>query len=136
MWDIIKRWSIILVYGAFIWYFVYLFSNGAVIVQPQYLNLNILLYILLIAFFVYKFVFYGFYPVTIIMHKPTLFVLSLVLLFAGQYVLLNDMSTHVYVGDMMKLLAVILLILTPTNILHTSKTLEDKKKKWVEIIEV
>ena len=80
--------------------------------------------------------FYGFYPVMIIMHKPTLFVLSLVLLFAWQYILANNLETHVYVGDMVKLLAVVLLILTPTNLLHTSKTMADKKLKEVEIIEV
>lgn len=136
MWDIIKRGLIIFVYGAFIWYFVYLFTNGAVIVQDQYLNINILVYALLILFFVYKFVFYGFYPVVVIMHKPTLFVLSLILLFVGQYVLINNIESHIYVWDMMKLLAVVLLVLTPTNILHTSKTLADKKKKDVEIIEV
>ena len=97
MWDIIKRGLIIFVYGAFIWYFVYLFTNGAVIVQDQYLNINILVYALLILFFVYKFVFYGFYPVVVIMHKPTLFVLSLILLFVGQYVLINNIESHIYV---------------------------------------
>lgn len=136
MWDIVKRWSIIAAYGALIWYFVYLFVSGATIVQPEYMNLNLLLYILLIAFFVYKFVFYGVYPVMVIMHKPTLFVLSIGLLFAGQYILANNIETHVYVGDMVKLLAVVLLILTPTNLLHTSKTVADKKLKEVEIIEV
>lgn len=117
-------------------YFVYLFVNGAVIVQAEYLSVNLLLYIVLILFFLYKFVFFGVYPILVVMHKPTIFVAGVALLFVGHYILVNDPNTHVYVGDLVKLLWVILIIISPTNLLHPEKTLKEKRNKEVEIIEV
>lgn len=90
--DIIKRFAIIVVYGALLAYVVYLYGVGATIVQGSYAEFNIVMYILLFAFTLYKFVFYGIYPVKVSFSKITLFVLGMVLLFVGEYVLINNPS--------------------------------------------
>ncbi len=134
--DIIKRFGIIVVYGALLAYIVYLYGIGATIVQWAYLDFNTIIYVLLFVFALYKFVFYGVYPVKINFSKITLFVLGMVLLFVGEYILLNNPSQWVYISDLIKIIAVILIVLSPTNILHTDKVMNKEKAKGVEIIEV
>ncbi len=134
--DIIKRFGIIVVYGALLAYIVYLYGVGATIVQWAYLDFNTIIYVLLFVFALYKFVFYGIYPVKINFSKITLFVLGMVLLFVGEYILLNNPSQWVYIADLIKIIAVVLIVLSPTNILHTDKVMKKDKAKGVEIIEV
>jgi hypothetical protein len=134
--DVIKRFGIIVVYGALLAYIVYLYGVGATIVQWSYADFNALLYVLLFVFALYKFVFYGVYPVKINFSKITLFVLGMVLLFVGQYVLVNNPSQWVYIADLIKIVAVVLIVLSPTNILHTDVVMKKDKAKGVEIIEV
>jgi ABC-type sulfate transport system permease component len=70
------------------------------------------------------------------MTKGTLFVLGLALIIIGQTVLLNDITTKVYVGDIFSLLGVVLTLLARTNVLITDKVRKVKADKKVEIIEV
>jgi len=134
--DIIKRFLIITVYGALLAYIVYLYGIGAPIVQWEHQDLQWLIYVLLFVFALYKFVFYGIYPVKVNFSKITLFVLGLVLLFVGEYVLIDRPSQFIFLADIVKILAVVLIILSPTNILHTDAVQKKSKQKWVEIIEV
>jgi len=60
--DVIKRSIITGVSAIFLAYMVYLWMQGQVIVQGEYLSLNVLAYVLLGAFFVYKMVFFGIMP--------------------------------------------------------------------------
>ena len=90
--DIIKRFLIIVVYGALLSYVIYLFSTSATIVTGEYLQFNNFILILLIIFSLYKFVFYGVYPIRVKFSKISLFVLGVVLLFVGEYILINDPS--------------------------------------------
>jgi hypothetical protein len=134
--DIIKRFGIIVVYGALLAYIVYLYGTWATIVQWAYSDFNTIIYVLLFIFALYKFVFYGVYPVKINFSKITLFVLGMVLLFVGEYVLINNPSQWIYIADLIKIVAVILIVLSPTNILHTDVVMKKDKAKGVEIIEV
>lgn len=134
--DIIKRFAIIVVYGVLLAYLVYLYGTGATIVQWAYSDFNGLIYILLFVFSLYKFVFYGVYPVKINFSKTTLFVLGMVLLFVGEYILVDNPTQAVYIADLIKIVAVILIVLSPTNILHTDTVMKKDKAKGVEIIEV
>ena len=134
--DIIKRFLIIVVYGALLSYVIYLFSTSATIVTGEYLQFNNFILILLIIFSLYKFVFYGVYPIRVKFSKISLFVLGVVLLFVGEYILINDPSKWIYIGDMMKIVAVILIVLSPTNALHTDKVMKKEKEKGIEIIEI
>lgn len=90
--DIVKRFLIIVMYGALLAYVIYLFSIGATIVTGEYLQFNNIILILLIIFSLYKFVFYGVYPIRVKFSKISLFVLGVVLLFVGEYMLINDPS--------------------------------------------
>lgn len=134
--DIIKRFGIIVVYGALLAYIVYLYGTWATIVQWAYSDFNTVIYVLLFIFALYKFVFYGVYPVKINFSKITLFVLGMVLLFVGEYVLINNPSQWIYIADLIKIVAVVLIVLSPTNILHTDVVMKKDKAKGVEIIEV
>lgn len=134
--DIIKRFLIIVSYGALLAYVVYLYGTNATIVSGDYLHFNTAIYVLLLLFSLYKFVFYGVYPIRINFSKITLFVLGVVLLFVGEYVLINDPSKGVYIADLVKIVSIILIVLSPTNILHTDAVVSKGKKKWIEIIEV
>ncbi len=70
------------------------------------------------------------------MTKATLFVLGIALIIIWDTVLLNDVSTHVYIGDIFKVLWVFLTLLAWTNILITDKVKKQKQDKNVEIIEI
>ncbi|MFA7298594.1 MAG: hypothetical protein WC010_03025 [Candidatus Absconditabacterales bacterium] len=70
------------------------------------------------------------------MTKATLFVLGLALIIIGDTVLLNDVTTYVYIGDIFKVLGVVLTLLAWTNLLITDKVKKQKQDKNIEIIEV
>jgi len=70
------------------------------------------------------------------MTKATLFVLGIALIIIGDTVLINDVSTYVYVGDIFKVLGVLLTLLAWTNVLVTDKVKKIQLDKKVEIIEV
>lgn len=70
------------------------------------------------------------------MTKATLFVMGIALIIIGDTVLLNDVTTYVYIGDIFKVLGVALTLLARTNVLITDKVKKQKQAKNVEIIEV
>ncbi len=70
------------------------------------------------------------------MTKATLFVLGLALIVIWDTVLLNDVVSYVYVGDIFKVLWVVLTLLAWTNVLITDKVKKKKQEKNVQIIEV
>jgi len=70
------------------------------------------------------------------MTKATLFVMGLALIVIWDTVLLNDITTYVYVGDIFKVLWVILTLLAWTNVLITDKVKKKKQEKNVQVIEV
>lgn len=84
----------------------------------------------------YKFVFYGIYPIVIKFTKVMVFALGVALLFVGAYMLKDTPSQGIYIADITRILGIFLMILGPTNILYTKKNMSKKKLKEVEIIEV
>lgn len=70
------------------------------------------------------------------MTKATLFVLGIALIIIGDTVLLNDVTTYVYIWDMFKVVGIVLTLLAWTNVLITDKVKKQKQAKNVEIIEV
>lgn len=70
------------------------------------------------------------------MTKATLFVLGIALIIIGDTVLLNDVTTYVYIWDIFKVVGVVLTLLAWTNVLITDKVKKQKQAKNVEIIEV
>jgi len=103
-WGILKRLFAITLYGAFLFYMIYLYAIGATIVQSEYANFNHIFYAIIILFALYKFVFYGVYPVYINFSKVSLFVIGLLLIIVGQYVLLNDPLSNIHIADIVKIL--------------------------------
>lgn len=134
--DIIKRITISIISWVFIGYLAYLFFQNTVIVQGWYLEYNTIYYIILMLICLFLFILFWIYPVHFRMTKATLFVLGLALIIIGDTVLLNDVSTYVYVGDIFKILWVILTLLAWTNVLITDKVKKQKENKKIEIIEV
>lgn len=134
--DIIKRVIISVVSWWFIGYLAYLFFQNIVIVQSGFIPYNMVYYGVLLLICLFLFVLFGVYPIHFKMTKATLFVLGIALIIIWDTVLLNDVSTHVYVGDIFKVLWVFLTLLAWTNVLITDKVKKQKQDKNVEIIEI
>lgn len=134
--DILKRIIISVVSWLFIWYLAYLFFQNTIIVQSWFAEYNTVYYILLILVCLFLFILFGVYPIHFRMTKATLFVLGIALIIIWDTVLLNDVITYVYVGDIFKLLWVVLTLLAWTNVLITDKVRKQKQNKNIEIIEV
>lgn len=134
--DIIKRVLISVFSGSLLWYIAYLYFQQIVIVQSWFTEYNIVYYGVLIIICLILFVFFGVYPVHFKMTKATLFVMGIALIIIWDTVLLNDVSNHVYIADIFKVVWVILTFLAWTNVLITDKV----KKVWIDrkvkIIEV
>ena len=134
--DLLKRCCIWLISGGFLWYLAYLFMKGIVFVQG-WLPLSVSRYYLIITLiFVFLFIFFALYPVHFKMNKATLFLVWLCLLVLGDTIFINTPEQGVFVGDLLKLLGVLLILLAWTNVLITDKVNNDKKMKKIEIIEV
>ena len=135
--DILKRITIGAIMWSLIWYLLFLLlNNTTVIVQTEFINFNILYYILLFAIFFGIFVFFGIYPRHFKLTKATLFVVGLALIIVGDTVLINDVAKHIYIGDICKLTWTVLALLAWTNVLITDKVKKIKENSKIEIIEV
>lgn len=134
--DIIKRIIISVISWLFLGYLAYLFFQNTVIVQLAYIDYNILYYLILVAICLFLFILFGIYPVHFRLTKATLFVLGIGLIIIWDTVLLNDVATYVYIGDIFKVLWVILTLLAWTNVLITDKITKTKQQKNIEVIEV
>lgn len=134
--DIIKRVVIGVISGALLGYLAYLFVSNITIVQTGYTQFNTLYFLILVVVCLILFIFFAVYPVHFRMTKGTLFVFGLALIIIGQTVLLNNLTTKVYVGDLFSLIGVVLTLLARTNVLITDKVKKMKADKKVEIIEV
>ena len=134
--DKIKRWIVIAIFGLFLLYLIWLISQWTMIVQNQYANRNIPMYVILIVFCLYMIWLYGIYPIHIKLSRATSLVIWLLFIVLSQVVLANDGYSHIYIWDLFSVLWVAILILFPTNILTTEKVKKQKAKKNEVIIEV
>ena len=134
--DIIKRIIISIVSWVFLGYLAYLFFQNIIIVQSWFIEFNTLYYLILIVICLFLFILFGIYPVHFRLTKATLFVLGLALIVIWDTVLLNDITHYVYVGDIFKVLWVILTLLAWTDILVTDKVIKKKQEKNIEVIEI
>ena len=134
--DTIKRIVISVISWLFLWYLVYLFFQNIIIVQSWFIQYNEIYYLVLVLVCLFLFILFGIYPVHFRMTKATLFVLGLALIVIWDTVLLNDVVSYVYVGDIFKVLWVVLTLLAWTNVLITDKVKKKKQEKNVQIIEV
>ncbi len=134
--DILKRILISVISWWLIWYIAYLFFQNTVIVQWWFTEYNTVYYFILTLICLFLFILFGVYPIHFKMTKATLFVLGIALVVIWDTVLLNDITNHVYVGDIFKVVWVLLTLLSWTNILITDKVRKQKQEKNIEIIEV
>ena len=134
--DYIKRSVVIVLFGLFLFYLVYLLIQWESITNSEYARLNIPMYIILIATCLYMVAFYWIYPIHIRFSKAASLVIWLFFIVISQVMLANDWYSHVYIWDMFSVLWVLILILFPTNILTTDKVKQDKSKKDEVVIEV
>jgi len=134
--DTIKRIIISVISWLFLWYLAYLFFQNTIIVQSWFTQYNGIYYLVLVLVCLFLFILFGIYPVHFRMTKATLFVLGLALIVIWDTVLLNDVVSYVYVGDIFKVLWVVLTLLAWTNVLITDKVKKKKQEKNVQIIEV
>ena len=134
--DSVKRSIVFIIFWAFLVYLIYLIIKWEPITTSEYSNMNIPMYIILIALCVYMLVFYSIYPIYIKFSRSTALVIWLFFIVISQVILANDGYSHIYIWDMFSVLGVLILILFPTNILTTDKVKKQKAKKNEVIIEV
>jgi peptidoglycan/LPS O-acetylase OafA/YrhL len=134
--DIIKRSIVIILFGAFLIYLLYLIIQGQAITTTEYANLNSITYAILIALCFYIIAIYGIYPIHVKFSRPTLLVVSLALIVLSQTILANDGPNGIIIGDLFSIMGVITLILFPTNVLTTDKVKQHKAQKNEVVIEV
>ena len=132
--DSIKRGIVFVIFGVFLAYLLYLISKWESITTSE--NLNIPMYVILIALCVYMLVLYSIYPIYIKFSRATSLFIWLAFIVISQTILVNDWYSHVYIWDLFSVLWVLILILFPTNILTTDKVKKSKSKKNEIIIEV
>ena len=134
--DSVKRSIVFIIFGAFLVYLVYLIIKWEPITTSEYSNMNIPMYILLIALCIYMLVFYSIYPIYIKFSRSTALVIWLASIILSQTMLANDWLSHIYIWDIFSVIWVLILILFPTNIITTDKVKKSKAKKNEIIIEV
>ena len=134
--DFIKRIGILIIFGIFAWYLIYSLIIWKSIVEPQYANMNIVFYIILIGICAYIAIFYWIYPIHIKFSRSTLFVIGLCAIIMWKTVFLDDPMNNIYFWDLSCVLWVLILIIWPTNLITTSQVKKAKEEKDLEIIEV
>ena len=134
--DILKRGIVIVIFGLFLLYLIWLISQWTMIVKNQYTNRNIPMYVILILLCIYMIWLYGIYPIHIKFSRATALVIWLLFIVVSQVVLANDGYSHIYIWDLFSVLWVLILLLFSTNILTTDKVKRQKDKKNEVIIEV
>ncbi len=134
--DLIKRISIWMVSGSLIWYLIYLFSMGEVIVDLGFLEYNILYYSVLLVVWIYLFLLFAVFPTYTKLNKSSLFIIWLCLLLIGDTILVNNPDYYVYIADFTKILGALLTVLAWTKVFVSSKAKKEKEDKNIEIIEV
>ena len=134
--DYAKRIIVIILFGAFLLYLLYLLIQWQQITTSEYSDLNIISYILLIALSLYIIALYGIYPLHIKFSRPALLVMGIALIIFSQTIFRNSGIEGIFIGDIFSVAGVIILILFPTNLLTTDKVKKTKAKKNEVVIEV
>jgi hypothetical protein len=136
MLDILKRSLVSLFSAAVIAYTVWMSMNGAVIVQAEYIGMNLIATLAVIVIAFYMMVVYGVYPLYHPMQKRILLVIWLACIIFGHMILLNDVEKAIYASDIVRLFGVLIIWFGATGILTKTKAIEGKKReKNLEIIE-
>lgn len=134
--DILKRFVIGFISFAFISYLTYLFIWDNLIVKSSFVQRNTLYYFLLILVFLYVLVFFSIIPIYFKISKVSLFVLGIGLIIFWDSVFINDISTNIFVSDLMKILWVIFTLFAFTNLFITNKVKKEHQNSKIEVIEI
>lgn len=133
--DLAIKWFIWLVWWWILLYALRLLSQWAIIIDPQFAEVNIwaYIYVIIIAIFLIALII----KETLLPdNRRWLLVLGIAIILTSHLYLRDNPSLHIYLADIMKLLWVILVIVWPTKMLVTKAYEEKKFEEEVEIIEV
>ncbi len=135
--DLIKRSVIFLFSAGILVYLGFLFSQETVIISQGLDSYwNITMYGIYALICMYIMLFYALVPRHIKKGKIILVIMGLVFLITGNQVLTNNIETHLYVGDIITVLGVILTLVGATNLMVLKKVKQQKEEAEVEVIEV
>lgn len=134
--DKIKRGIVITIFWIFLLYLIWLISQWAYIVKPEYGKRNVTMYVILIILCLYMIFLYWIYPIHIKFSRATALFISLFFIVISTQYLENNWEEWIIIWDLFSVLWVAILILFPTNILTTDKVKKQKAKKNEVIIEV
>lgn len=134
--DIIKRSLVSLISFAVLVYALYLLVTWATVAPAEHSGMNIFNLLIVMAVACYVGVVYGLYPIYHPYQKRIFLILGIGLIFYAHSYMINNLDTHVYVADITKLFAVLIIWFGGTGLLSKTKIIQDQKKhKNIEIIE-
>ena len=120
---------------AFLSYLAWLFSAESVLVRPYHIGYNMLAYLILGGIAVY-FGYAVFQDSILPNNRRWLALLGIILIVFAQIYLVDTPNQYIFTSDVTKIFGVFLLIVWPTKMLLSSKSIEKREMKNVEIIEV
>lgn len=116
-------------------YLVFLFQNNQIITSEAYLANNELFYLLLALvpfYFLINFVVLKKYPAK---HKIIGVLIGIIVVLFSKFYLINDGLNGQFIGDIFTIIGIIIVWVSPTNLLVNSKIKKIRDDKKVEIIE-
>ena len=116
-------------------YLLWLYTQGAMIVQSEFETYNVLAYVILAILATYYTVMYGIYPLPIKWHKRIFIVIGLTCILMAFTYLVDEPSQHIYIGDFMRLLGVLLVVFGGSGYLVSDRIKKKKADEELEIIE-
>lgn len=115
-------------------YLVFLLINNVVLTSPAIRNY--ISYFLIAVVFIYIWYIYSIKPTYIKRHKLILACLWLFMIIYSHYMFTNDPASGIYYWDIFKIIWVILVFLSPTNLRISKKIQTEKEESELEIVEV
>lgn len=131
--DKIVSWIRLVVGWWLLWYIAYLYMHGLIVTKNAGYNLIVLGFIWLIAFWI---LFMWIRPVYIKRFKTMQVLFWVFLIIFSQLLLLDNPSSNVFLGDIIKVLWVFMIIIGPTWFCIPEKIKKQVEESKIEIIEV
>lgn len=133
--EIIRKIIISVICILILAYLLFLFQNNQIITTEAYLTNNNLFYLLLALiplYFLINFVVLKKYPAK---HKIIGVLIGIITILFSKFYLINDGLNGQFIGDLFTIIGIIIIWVSPTNILINSKIKKMRDDKKVEIIE-
>lgn len=133
--EIIRKSIITIVCFLILAYLYFLFQNNQIIATEAFLTNNNLFYLLLTLIPLYFLIFFVILKKYPAKHKIIGVLLWIITILFSKFYLINDGLNGQFVGDIFTIIGIIIIWVSPTNLLINTKLKKKRDDKKVEIIE-